>query len=431
MSEGRYMKINKSRTTLVGLAFFTISVFWSLYNNTIPLILKKTFDLNEILAGIVMASDNFLALFLLPFFGMLSDKTKTKAGKRMPYILFGTVVSVILMLLLVSSDNPDKLPQFIIILGLLLISMSIYRSPAVALMPDITPKPLLSKGNAIINLMGTIGGIATLIFIKIFSPEDGGNNYVLYGTVAIVMIAGIAFLQVFIKENKWRQEKEIQYPSIPEVPQMPDGTIVKLSKEKRKSLFFLLASVFLWFFGYNSIESAYSKYAVVRWGLTEGAYSIPLIVASLSALASYIPLGMLATKIGRKRTILLGIASLTISFASLSMFTAYSNAALIFFVLAGFGIAAINVNSYPMTVSLSKGSDIGKYTGYYYTASMASQILTPIFSGILLEYVGYWTLFPYASFFVMMSAATMLFVKHGDSRPEKQKNKLEAFNVED
>ena len=429
--KGLYMKLNKSRTALVGLAFFTITIFWALYNNVIPLILKLTYNMNELVSGIIMASDNVLALFLLPFFGMLSDKTNTKLGKRMPFIIAGTLISAILMLLLVYFDNPYKLTQFIIVLGFLLIGMSIYRSPAVALMPDITPKPLLSKGNAIINLMGTIGGLATLVFIKALSPKEGGNNYVLFGTIAAIMILSIIILQIFIKENKWRQEKEKEYPTAAGNTDNKENNNVKLSSAKKKSLILLLASVFLWYLGYNSIESAFSKYAVVSWGLTEGKYSIPLIVASVSAIISYIPLGMLATKIGRKKTILFGITALAISFVSLALSKEYSQILLVFFIMSGIGIAAINVNSYPMVIEIGKGGDIGKYTGYYYAASMASQIFTPIASGALLEYMGYWTLFPYAALFVILSFVTMIFVKHGDSRPEKLKSKLEAFDIDD
>ncbi|MEX1377382.1 MAG: MFS transporter [Eubacteriales bacterium] len=425
------MKLNKSRTTLVGFAFFSITIFWALYNNLIPLILKLTYDLNELVAGIIMASDNILALFLLPFFGMLSDRTNTKLGKRMPYIVVGTLISATMMLLLVRFDNPNKLAQFIIVLGFMLIGMSIYRSPAVALMPDITPKPLLSKGNAVINLMGTIGGLSTLIFIKLLSPKEGGNNYFLFGTIASIMVICIFILLAFVRENRWREEKEKNYSAVQETTSEKPNTTVKISTAKKKSLLLLLASVFLWYFGYNSIESAFSKYAVIRWGLTEGKYSIPLMVASISAIISYIPLGMLATKIGRKKSVLIGISSLAISFICLGFSKEYYPVLLIFFILAGVGIAAINVNSYPMVIAIGKGDDVGKYTGYYYAASMASQIFTPVASGALLQYIGYWTLFPYAALFIVLSFVTMIFVKHGDTKPEKLKNKLEAFDIDD
>ncbi len=425
------MKLNKTRTLIVGLAFFTISTFWMLYNNSIPLILKETFDLNEVLAGFIMSVDNILALFMLPLFGMLSDKTSSRIGKRMPYILIGTILSVVLMMLLIVFDTPSTLVPFIVILGILLIAMSIYRSPAVALMPDVTPKPLLSKGNAVINLMGAAGGIIALIFIAILSPGEGETNFALFGAVAAVMLVGVAILFFTFDENKARKEKEDNFPDETNLVKESGEPKAVMSKSKRNSLILILASIFLWFFGYNAIVSAYSKYAVIEWGLTEGMYAHALIIAQVAAIIAFIPIGFIATKIGRKRTIITGIITLTIAFGSVGFFKEWNNIILAMFVLAGFGWAAINVNSYPMVVSLSKGSDIGKYTGYYYTASMASQIVTPIVSGALLEYVGYWTLFPYAALFVILSAVTMIFVKHGDSRPAKLKNKIEAFDVED
>ena len=159
------VKLNNKHTILVGLAFLSICSFWQMYDNLVPLILKNTFQMDESLTGAIMAADNILALFLLPFFGRLSDRTSTKLGRRTPYVLAGTAVAVVLMNLLPVLDNsyfrqaaPFKLVSFVIVLGLLLVAMGTYRSPAVALMPDVTPKPLRSKGNAIINLMGAVGG---------------------------------------------------------------------------------------------------------------------------------------------------------------------------------------------------------------------------------------------------------------------------------
>lgn len=425
------MKLNNKRTVLVGLGFFTICTFWQLYNNVIPLMLKQTFDLNEAVAGVIMGADNMLALFMLPLFGMLSDKTNTKLGKRMPYVLVGTALSVVMMVLLVLFNTPTTLIHFSIVLGVLLIAMSIYRSPAVALMPDVTPKPLLSKGNAIINLLGTFGGIVALILIAVASPKAGESYMMLFIAVALIMVIGVVIMYVKIKENKFRQENELSSPEPKAEEKQEQGEIAKLSKAKRNSLLFMLASIFLWFFGYNAIVSAYSKYAVVQWNLDGGLYAYALLVAQGTALVAFLPIGAIATKVGRKKTILIGIAILTVAFGGAGLFKEFSWFILVLFGLAGIGWAAINVNSYPMVVSLSKGSDIGKYTGYYYTASMASQIVTPILSGLLLEYVGYWTLFPYGALFVALSAVTFVYVKFGDSKPKALESKLEAFDVED
>ncbi|MDE6998206.1 MAG: MFS transporter, partial [Oscillospiraceae bacterium] len=190
------MKLNNRRTILVGLAFLSICSFWQMYDNLVPLILKQTFHLDESLTGVIMASDNILALFLLPLFGALSDKTSTRLGSRTPYIIGGTVGAVILMNLLPILDNsysqeaaPFKLVSFVIVLGLLLISMGTYRSPAVALMPDVTPKPLRSKANAIINLMGAVGGVIYLAVSAALYPasKTQGVSHVDYQPLFIIV----------------------------------------------------------------------------------------------------------------------------------------------------------------------------------------------------------------------------------------------------
>ncbi|WP_461205846.1 MFS transporter [Clostridium sp. DL1XJH146] len=426
------MKLNTKRTVLIGLAFMTICTFWQVYNNVIPLILKTTFDMNEALAGAIMGADNVLALFMLPLFGMLSDKTNSKFGKRKPYILFGTITAVISMIFLVIFNTPTTFVPFVIFLGIVLLAMSTYRSPAVALMPDITPKPLLSKANAIINLMGTVGGIIALVLIALLVPKGDNPSYlILFVSVAIIMLLGVIILSIFGDEKKFNAEKEQIENQNGFTEKKETITKSKLSPEKRKSLIFMLSAIFLWFFGYNAIISAYSKYAVVKWNLDGGLYAYALIVAQVVALIAFIPIGNIATKIGRKKTIFIGIFMLSLAFLIAGFFQSFSIIILFLFGLAGIGWASINVNSYPMIVSLSEGSDIGKYTGFYYTASMSSQIVTPILSGLLLQYVGYWTLFPYGAIFIALSAIPLFFVKHGDSMPIKKESKLEAFDVED
>lgn len=418
------MKLKIGRTVLAGLAFFAICAFWQLYNNIIPLILKQTFDLNEVVAGTILAADNVLALFMLPLFGMLSDKTNTKLGKRIPYIIVGTILSVALLMLLAVFNDPARLAQFVVVLALLLMTMNIFRSPAVSLMPDVTPKPLLSEGNATINLLGTFAGLLTLGLIIKLSPSDGDSYYMLFGAIAAIMIVSILILVLTFKENKFREEKKALSTDDKLSPLKAPEEYLAISKAKKKSLILLLISVFLWFFGFNAITSAYSKFAVIQWGLSEGLYAQSLLIAQGVALVSFIPLGIVATKFGRKRTIIIGIIGLTICFACIGLFREYNKAIPVLLSIAGIGWAAITVNSYPMVISLGKGDDIGKYTGYYYTASMASQVITPITSGILLEYAGYWTLFPYSAFFIALSAITMIYVKHGDTKPIAKKTNI-------
>lgn len=171
------MKLNNKRTILVGLAFMSICAFWQLYDNIIPLILLNTFHLKDTVSGFIMSLDNILALFMLPLFGAFSDRVNTRMGKRMPFIVFGSILAAFTMLLLPIADLMQSMLLFFTALGLTLFAMATYRSPAVALMPDITPKPLRSKANAIINLMGAVGGIITLILITLLVPKTANPNY--------------------------------------------------------------------------------------------------------------------------------------------------------------------------------------------------------------------------------------------------------------
>ena len=439
------MKLNNKRTVLVGLAFLSICAFWQMYDNVVPLILTKTFHLNETFSGAIMAADNILALFLLPFFGTLSDRTNTKIGKRTPYILGGTLAAVILLNILPLLDNSyyaaasgGKMVAFIVILGLLLISMGTYRSPAVALMPDVTPKPLRSRANAIINLMGAVGGIIYLAIAAVMYPNskvlglDHVNYQPLFIVVALIMAASIIVMKLTINEPKLVAENQALEAEHPEWNLAEDdgsGNEVLPAKVKR-SLGFLLASIALWFIGYNGITTWFTTYVDKVMGQGLGGASTCLLIATGGAIISYIPIGSLAHKIGRKRTIMIGIVMLASCFAAgYFLTTAFSSINAIMFVvfaLVGFAWAAINVNSLPMVVEMCKGSDIGKFTGYYYTASMAAQVVTPILAGFLMRSISYKVLFPYAALFVLLSFMTMTQVKHGDAAPEV-KHGLEAY----
>lgn len=439
------MKLNYKRTFFIGLAFLSISAFWQLYDNIVPLILKETFGLGETVTGVVMALDNVLALFLLPIFGALSDRTHTKIGKRTPFILIGTVLAVIFMMLIPISDMQHNFVLFFVGLGIVLIAMGTYRSPAVALMPDLTPKPLRSMANAVINLMGAVGGVFTLLMIKLLVKKEAHPNYIpVYLSVAILMILAVTLLFITIRENKYAKEVQALYPDEEKRPEKkqeksaakkadPAKTekAAPMPKPVKKSLIFILASIMLWFIAYNAVTTAFSRYAVEVWGLKGGDFADCLMVATVAAIISYIPIGNIASKIGRKKTILIGITLMTLSYLCGCLFDTYSPLINVVFAFTGIGWAAINVNSYPMVVEMSRFGDVGKYTGLYYTFSMMAQIITPPLSGLFLEHISYRTLFPYAAVFSVASFCTMLFVKHGDSRPVKKANKLENFDVDD
>lgn len=426
------MKLNYKQTVLIGLAFLSISAFWQMYDNIIPLILKNSFQLGETVTGVIMAADNVLALFLLPFFGSLSDKTNTKIGKRMPFIITGTLLADLFLLILPAADRSRNLPLFIFVLFLILLSMGLYRSPSVALMPDLTPKPLRSKGNAVINLMGAIGGVYSLIMIRFLVGSGATPDYFpLFASIALLMFLCVAVLFSTIKEKKTLAQMEPEETPETEVSSSAGTSGATLAPEVRRSLVFMLLSIALWFIAYNAVTTAFSRYATHVWGMENGGYANCLMVATVAAIISYIPIGALSSHIGRKKTILIGVVLLALCYLCASFYNSYHVSMNIFFGIIGFAWAAINVNSFPMVVEIASSGDVGKYTGYYYTFSMAAQVFTPILSGYLLEHVSYRTLFPYSVFFSILAFFTMLMVKHGDSKPQKKGSVLENFDVDD
>ena len=438
------MKLNTKRTVLVGFAFLSICAFWQMYDNLIPKILTETFHMGESVSGIIMAADNILALFLLPLFGGLSDKCTSRLGRRRPYILFGPLAAVAVMMALpILTDSfhasPDAWKQvcFIIGLGILLTAMGTYRSPAVALMPDVTPKPLRSKANAIINLMGALGGIIYLI-ITTFLYKTTADVYVsylpLFAIVGGIMLAALAVILLCVDEPKLVAEQRRYEDAHPEdnLTQVTENGET-LPKDVKRSLGFLLASIALWFIGYNGVTTWFSVYAGRTWHMTLAQANTCLTIATAGAILSYIPVGNVASKVGRRKTIRFGTLLLAGSFFAAFLYTmlsdSFSPVLYGLFVLVGMAWAAINVNSLPMVVEMCSGSEVGKFTGLYYTFSMSAQIMTPIVAGWLLEHVDYKTLFPYAAIFVFASFVTMGFVKHGDNKVEAKKG-LEAFDVD-
>ncbi|MBQ7099200.1 MAG: MFS transporter [Oscillospiraceae bacterium] len=521
------MKLNSKRTILVGFAFFLICAFWQVYDVTIAMTLTSKFGLSQTASGVVMALDNILALFMLPLFGGISDRCKSKSGRRTPFIRTGTILAVAFLMLLsladnaqlknievyskvndpatmeriydeqasatlktpegvefrledlytreefaqlttssttteknafgrevevnlytrhvvparqacaaaVTSEHPMTLVLFLGILLLLLISMATFRTPAVALMPDVTLKPLRSKANAIINLMGNAGGIIVLALGSVLAISKVSNAYMSYTTVyAIVggiMLAALTIFLVTVKEPKWVAEMQMESVrlGLNTVEEVTDHSSRKLGRAELRSLVFLLASIVLWFFGYNAVTSKYTVYAQ---NVLDKDATTTLLLANVAAIVSYLPVGMVASKIGRKKTILAGVAMLFTAFLGGCFMTASSPNWMMtaMFILAGVAWATINVNSFPMVVEMCSGADVGKYTGFYYTASMAAQSLTPTVSGIFMDKIAMTTLFPYAAIFVGCAFFTMLLVRHGDAKVTAKKG-LEALDIDD
>ncbi len=431
-------KLNYKRTFFIGMAFLSICAFWQMYDNMIPLMLQNTFGLGETVTGMLMALDNVLALVLLPVFGALSDKADTRFGKRTPFIVAGTALAVICMLLLPVADKKGNLIFFAAALFATLLAMGLYRSPAVALMPDLTPNHLRSRANAVINLMGAVGGVYALIMIKLLVGKGDRPDYLpLFVSIAALMILAVGILLITIRENKMRLEKEaMESVSAKEAKQediRKEGASPKmvLPKAVKRSMIFMLASIFLWFTAYNAVTTAFSRYTRVVWKMEGGSFADCLMVATVAAIISYIPIGNVSSRFGRKKTIMGGVLLMAACYGGAIFAGQYHPVINVAFALIGVAWAAINVNSYPMIVEMSRGSDIGKFTGTYYTFSMAAQILTPVLSGFLLENISYGTLFPYALVFSLLAFVTMTQVRHGDVKPMKKKSALEHFDVED
>ena len=335
----------------------------------------------------------------------------------------------------VTRSNPVPLVIFMVLLLIVLVSMSTFRSPAVALMPDVTIKPLRSKANAIINLMGSAGGILVLGLGMVFATSAVRNSlmsYTLYfSVIGGIMLCALGIFMAKVKEPQLVQKMLDDSRRFGLESKDEDETAGsrRLSAGERKSLLFLLLSIILWFMGYNAVTS---KYSVSASNVLHKDYNLTLIIAQAAAILAYLPVGIVASRLGRKRTILAGILMLSTAFL-VACFMRQSSPTLLMnamFALAGIGWATINVNSFPMVVELCRGGDVGKYTGFYYTASMAAQTVTPMISGMIMDKLGMTTLFPYATVFVALAFVTMLFVMHGDNKPTAKKG-LEALDVED
>ena len=468
------MKLKVKQTLFIGLAFLSLSMFWQVYDSIIPKILINTFGLNQTYSGVIMAFDNILALFLLPFFGHLSDKTSTKYGKRTPFIVIGTLLVVGLVSILavidgvqinlleanniaaivkddyiidgvfnesayqaaiavrqsqvlsITKSNIYLLFTFIGILLLILFSLSFYRTPTIALMPDVTPKPLRSQANAIINLMGSAGGILALVLISRFS-QDYSYYLPLFIIVAIIMFILLIVFLVGTNEKKMLEEFESE-DFIFESKSVIESD-AKIDKKVRVSFIMLLVANFLWFMGYNALTTKFSIYTQNMLGMD---FVNILVVSQIAAFVFYLPVGLIASKYGRKKTIIGGIVVMVIA-CIIGYFASPSLSYLIYIsmVLAGIAWAAIVVNSYPMFVEMTKCCSIGRFTGYYFVVAMLGQSITPIFSGFLMDKFGMQILFPYCGIFVILSLVAIMFVKYGDSNCNSGNSILEGFDYEE
>lgn len=403
------MKLNYKNTMLIGLGFFTVSIVWGIYNIAMPIYLKDL-GLSGVAVGAVMTIDNIFAVVFLPIFGALSDRTNTRYGRRMPYLLVGIPLSA-LAFILIPATRAALIPVMITVIAMNFF-MSIYRAPTVALMPDFTPRQLRSKANGVINFMGGIGAvIAFLIGGFLFQL----NEYLPFAAGSAIMIVTIIVMYLFVHEPKEivdDKHAENETGSVDEEREKGVGL----------SLIFLLLAIFFWFTGYNAVETFFSTYGEEVLLIDKSQSSFMLAVFSAMLVICSIPSGLLATKIGRKRTILIGIVVLFAVFMGAN-FVGGSNSNLLYVLLAIGGVswALININSYPMVVEMTSNKGIGKYTGYYYFFSMLAAIVSPILFGYIKDIVGDQYLFTYASVSMVLAFFFMMLVKHGEPRAAAKK----------
>ena len=467
------LKLNYKRTFLIGFAFFGILLLWQVYDSWCPTFLTDIFARRmygissaelkagepekilqvQWLVGIIMACDNLAALILLPIFGRLSDRTSTPIGKRMPYILTGTFVAAVAFPFIPLFFHANNIAGMVIMMAIVLMFMMMYRNPAVALMPDITPKPLRAKANGIINIMGYFGGaFATVlgIFLKLSDYINAADEARKVWTIeipfliaSVLMVISALVLFFTIRENEIAEEIKDEMAEGERLAaiETPVDDDKPMSPANKKMLLAILAAEFLWFMSDNAIGTYIGNYVIYYLQSVSSATMILTIIGGVASVAGFATAGGIADKIGRKWTISLGLA---VTFAALIImcFVAptlrvtgangeYAFPSLLFAVWAikGFGMALVHNCSFPMVVELSSSKTIGKFTGFYYTASMSAQTVTPILLGLVFNVTGKWRALPiYAVILTACSFAVFtVLVKNIKTKKVENARGLEAL----
>ena len=470
----RGLKLNYKRTFLIGFAFFGILLLWQVYDSWCPTFLTDIFARNmyglssaelkagdpdkilnvQWIVGIIMACDNLAALILLPIFGNLSDKTKTPIGKRMPYILIGTMVAAMAFPFIPILFHNNNIVGMVIMMAVVLLFMMMYRNPAVALMPDITPKPLRAKANGIINIMGYFGGaFATVlgIFLKlsdyINAPDAARKLWIIeipFIVASILMVVSAFVLFFTVKENKLAEQMKDEMEEGEKLAAIatPVTDDAPMSKENKRMLLAILAAEFLWFMADNAIGTYIGNYVIYYLKSASSSTMLLTIIGGVASVAGFAIAGMIADKIGRKWTITSGLA-ITIAALAVMCFVSptgkavgangeYSFPALLFAVWAvkGFGMALVHNCSFPMVVELCSSKKIGKFTGFYYAASMSAQTVTPILLGLVFKVTLNWAALPIYStvMFALSCLVFALLVKNIKAKKVENVHGLEAID---
>ncbi|MCL2130664.1 MAG: MFS transporter [Treponema sp.] len=408
-------KLDIKKTLLLSFGFFASSIAWSVYNSFVPQILEGYLE-STALIGFIMTIDNIFGVIFQPLFGRLSDKTHTRFGRRMPYIFIGLPVCAVAFTLIPRMTGLWSLMAVLIIFTFV---MSAWRSPVVALMPDITPGPLRSQANGIVNLMGGIGSLLAFFAGGILFRMGGFPLPFLMS--AVMMMLALAVLAIFVREPK-SEALSMESES--------KNSGEKLDKNEKKSLLLILFGVFFWFTGYNAVETFFTLYATNTLGMDAGGAAMTLSIFSLTFLGFAVPAGFIGAKTGRRKAILAGLAGLTLLFFPM-IFLANVWLTRICLFLGGFFWALVNINSLPMVVQLSGDNKIGAYVGYYYFFSFSSQIVSPVLFGFIRDLTGHYkVLFLYTCIAFVLAAFSLLFVRHGeDNTPDNVSQVLERLDI--
>ncbi len=467
MEEKRVLKLNYKNTFKIAFAFFGILMLWQVYNTYCPIILEKMLqeqgvETTNYLVGIIMALDNVAAIFIMPIFGMLSDKMNTKWGKRMPFIVIGMMLTIIVFPFIALMCMWNMFAGVIVFMMLFLIIMQSYRSPAVALMPDVTPKPLRSTANGLINLIGYFGAVfATVLgMLSIFKLNAESSlaeiqNKVIwpFAICTAVLVVILIFLIISIKENKMVEETkdDVAYgeklaDTLDEINEEDN----KLSKKDKRNFIIILIAIFLWFMSFNAFETFGSLYFKNVVG-DSTMYSTMATILSVVSILTFLTCSSLANKIGRKISILIGLFLIAIALGAIAIISLNSNINFlndngdvvigwkIFYigmsVLIGIGWALININSFPMVVEYSNTKNLGKFTSYYYISSMLAQTVTPILVGLIMDFnaKGQRLLFVYSTGMMILAIITFMFVQEKiklKDRIEKAKKQNHKSSLE-
>lgn len=471
------LKLNVKRTMLIGFAFFGILLLWQVYDSWCPTFLTDIFarrmygissaelkagDPDKILnvqwiVGIIMACDNLAALILLPIFGNISDKTKTPIGKRMPFILLGTFVSAICFPFIPLFFHNNNIVGMVIMMAMVLMFMMMYRNPAVALMPDITPKPLRAKANGLINIMGYLGGaFATVlgIFLKLsdyINVQDSARKLwiieIPFIVASILMVISAIVLFVTIKENKIEEEikDEMEEGEKLAAIENPVDDSKPMSKANKRMLLAILLAEFLWFMADNAIGTYIGNYVIYYLNSSSSSTMILTILGGLFSVIGFATAGNIADKIGRKWTISIGLF-ITVFAEFLMIFVhptgvvkgvngEFSFPVILYAVwaLKGLGMAYVHNCSFPMVVELCSSKKIGKFTGFYYTSSMAAQTVTPVLLGLIFNMTHAWYTLPiYSTIMMVLSLVVFVtLVKNIKSQKVGNIKGLEALGADD